>query len=69
MSGIRDRPEMKIYAICPSPLLIRSTLRLVDWNVLLLNVGVSMIACVGEMGLRITTVFMYSPLPEYFHPQ
>ena len=52
----------------PSPR-IRSSLRLVGWNVLLLIVGLASIACVGEIWLRVTTPFMYSPIPEYFHPK
>lgn len=46
-----------------------STLRLLGWNVLLLIVGLVIIAVSGEIWLRITTPFMYSPIPEYFHPK
>ena len=47
----------------------RCVLRWIGWNGLLLSIGLALIAGVTEVWLRVTTPFMYSPIPEYFHPK
>ena len=53
----------------PPPRRTRRILRWVGWNALLLSVGLASVAGVAEVWLRVTTPFMHSIVPWYFHPK
>ena len=53
----------------PPPRRTRRVLRWIGWNGLLLSIGLALIAGVTEVWLQVTTPFMYSTIPWYFHPK
>ena len=51
------------------PYRARRALRWIGWTALLLSVGLVLVVGVAEVWLRVTTPFMDSIVPRYFHPK
>ena len=47
----------------------RRAFRWIGWNAFLLSVGLALVVGVAEAWLRVTTPFMHSIVPRYFHPR
>ena len=47
----------------------RRAFRWIGWNAFLLSVGLTLVVGVAEAWLRVTTPFVHSIVPSYFHPQ